>query len=828
MKRTGKEQESSKSTRGKEEAAGSSLQYAPPREPSVSGVDIIPTSTRPIIQRSKEVQDELAKKGQSPLMYASAVAPDSGGAAAGLSSSSGVHHLLLSPSQKHPPTGRGAENGKKSKELTHAAPMEESSLPHSPRPRWWTFFGVSRRQRQQRPRGRQQAHSREPVFGSVEEDSDDPELPGATAIQDGNEIQRTKGRLTAQDYDTPTLQPRRERQQQEEGNDIPVVTPEGIIDGKEIQGEDDTKISRVQKIAIAIILIVIIVALGFGIPAILNASENNEPKTKYVAAPTISPAPTQSAPSSIPTPSPTASPQPSRSPSSSHFPSSIPTLRPTASPQPSDVPSTSAVPSATPSRSIAPSACPSRAPSLSAVPSETPSQSINPSASPSDEPSTTYEKNLPTTMKEFALTLSKKESLDDPSSPQSKAIEWLVQDELEHQSGWDIIESTQRYVLAVLYHSTGGDGWWNNAQRSWFQVSSVCQWSSHVICNENGAILSLALAYDNLRGNVPIELGTLTALTRLELSNNALTGSIPSELGQLTAIESLWLFGNALTGPIPSELGQLTAMTSMRMSRNALSGPIPSELGRLTSMTDMSLYRNALTGPVPSEVGRLTAMEELSLGENALSGAIPSELDQLTVLEDLYLYQNALTGPMPSELGQLTAMEVLNLRDNSLTGPIPSELGQLTALYWMFLHDNSFTGPIPSELGQLTSMTDMSLYRNALTGPIPSELGQLTEMTSLYWYDNALTGTVPDELTQLTNLRYIYLHKSDLTGTVPSGFCAAPFPDWRNSWQRFATDCISEIQCDCCNFCYNEAGICFEWSNSRGDFVSSFSPLCYI
>ena len=614
MKRTGKEEESSK-RKDHEEAAGASLQYAPAREPSV-----VPTSTPPSTQGSEEVHDELAKKEKSPLVYAPATAG---------SSSGGV------------PGGEDSNSNRKAKAITHAAPMEEESPSQSPPA---TFGGTRPRQQrqhqpqQQRLRGEESAAIEE----EVESDDYDPEVPGATAIQAGVEVQRTKGRLTAQEeYETPTLQPRGDPKQQ--GNDIPVVTPEGIIDGKEIlEGEDDTKLSRLQKIAIGIILVVIVGGLGYGIPAILAATKSKEPKTKYVSDPTISPAPTLS---------PTASPQPSRS------------------------------------------------------------------SSPSQSPSTTYEKNLPTVMKELALTLSNSETLNDPSSPQSKAVEWLVEDELEHQKGWDVIELTQRYVLAVLYHSTRGYEWSNYAPESWFQASSVCEWSSHVICNENGAISSLSLGRDNLRGNIPIELDALTAMT------------------------SMYLYDNALTGPIPSELGQLTAMTS------------------------------------------------LALGDTALTGPIPSELGQLTALDRLFLDRNSLTGPIPSELGQLRAMSRLDLNGNTLTGIIPSELGQLRAMKFFWLHENS------------------------LTGPIPSELGQLTEMGYLYLYENFLTGTVPIELTQLIYLSKIYLNKNDLTGTVPIGFCAAPFPDWRNEnvWSYvFATDCISQIQCDCCNVCYDE----------EGDFVS--------
>ena len=198
---------------------------------------------------------------------------------------------------------------------------------------------------------------------------------------------------------------------------------------------------------------------------------------------------------------------------------------------------------------------------------------------------------------------------------------------------------------------------------------------------------------------------------------------------------------------------------------------------------------------IPTEIAHLSTLQFLSL-YRSVKGTIPSELGQLTALTDLRLSNNAFTGTIPSELGQLTEMRhQLHLEYNLLTGPIPSELGQLTALYWMFLHGNS------------------------LTGPIPSEFGQLAELNKLHLHDNALTGTVPNELTQLTNLYTIRLQSNDLTGSVPSAFCAAPFRFGRN-YGSLSADCISEVQCDCCNHCYDESGNCFRWSSSERDFLS--------
>ena len=186
-------------------------------------------------------------------------------------------------------------------------------------------------------------------------------------------------------------------------------------------------------------------------------------------------------------------------------------------------------------------------------------------------------------------------------------------------------------------------------------------------------------------------------------------------------------------------------------------------------------------------------------------------------LGDLY-------GTIPVELALLTALTYLDLARNVLFGTLPTELGQLTALTVLALSDNQLTGTIPAELGQLIALTDLGLGSNVLFGNIPTQLGQLTALTWLNLSKDKLTGTIPLALTQLTNLKRLYLQGNRLTGQMPPGFCSAPFPDWRaDGWygtNRLVADCIPEIQCDCCDRCYDESGKGLCWSYERNNFGS--------
>uniref|UniRef100_A0ACD5ZVK2 Uncharacterized protein n=1 Tax=Avena sativa TaxID=4498 RepID=A0ACD5ZVK2_AVESA len=118
----------------------------------------------------------------------------------------------------------------------------------------------------------------------------------------------------------------------------------------------------------------------------------------------------------------------------------------------------------------------------------------------------------------------------------------------------------------------------------------------------------------------------------------------------LYLLKGIDLSENQLTGEIPYEIGSLSAVLILNLSRNCIGGSIPDELGGITNLEALDLSWNDLSGRIPHSLASLSYLSYLNLSYNDLSGKIPSG-NQLQTLEgDIFIGNANLCGPPLSRI----------------------------------------------------------------------------------------------------------------------------------------------------------------------------------
>ncbi|CAB9522273.1 Leucine Rich Repeat [Seminavis robusta] len=293
------------------------------------------------------------------------------------------------------------------------------------------------------------------------------------------------------------------------------------------------------------------------------------------------------------------------------------------------------------------------------------------------------------------------EALENPTSPQSKAYEWLINNINNKSSTQNILPKwrlKQRFALATFYYSTRGDFWvkhggwlnWETNECDWEQVILNKNVSPDLCCNEMGEIKALVFHIaNNMDGTIPPEISFLgKSLQLLKLNQQQqLMGSIPTELGELTQLSKLTLTTTGISGTIPIELGLLTNLgqLKLKLKLNNLLGSIPSELGKLGNITNFMLHGTHLTGYLPTEFYQLYKLEILDVTECSrlnMDFVLSEIAENIQQVQSITLIQRARGDkmPLPSHLGNLTKLSDLALNDWNISGTIPSNFGDLTEL----------------------------------------------------------------------------------------------------------------------------------------------------
>ena len=300
-----------------------------------------------------------------------------------------------------------------------------------------------------------------------------------------------------------------------------------------------------------------------------------------------------------------------------------------------------------------------------------------------------------------------------------------------------LTDSVERAALVAFYKATDGDNWiWND------------NWCTDLPLNYWGGIGTRTYYYSDDQNEYR------TNVDNIWLNSMNLNGTLPIELFNLKKLRKIALDSNYenLKGDLPKEIGRLTELTEIDLRRSAFSGPIPKELGNLRNLRKIQFFGDCFCGEIPPELGNLTELEILDLGANFdITGTIPPELGKLTKLWSLVLDRNQLTGEIPAELGNLTNLTELNLSNNQLTGEIPESFSNLKNLFV----NRDFQGITPG--------INLQTHRNCLSGKIPSLFIEHPSWKHEWW--NLLAYNSGYNLEEL-NIPAPSFHVTDVNGNI--------------------------------------------------------------
>jgi len=205
------------------------------------------------------------------------------------------------------------------------------------------------------------------------------------------------------------------------------------------------------------------------------------------------------------------------------------------------------------------------------------------------------------------------EYLTDKTTSAYHALRWLTETD-PRQLEADDPELLSRFALASFYyethpnaaekHSSGettqiDSGWKKDS--NWMSEKSVCQWFG-VDCQSilgNMDVVHLNLTSNDVRGNIPLELRSLTNMILLDLSNNELEGHIPQQVFRMFQITYLMLQNNQLSGSLPSQINMMEGLIELHLTKNSFHGSIPSAIASLSNLKTLDLGQNAFQGTIP-------------------------------------------------------------------------------------------------------------------------------------------------------------------------------------------------------------------------------------
>ena len=205
------------------------------------------------------------------------------------------------------------------------------------------------------------------------------------------------------------------------------------------------------------------------------------------------------------------------------------------------------------------------------------------------------------------------------------------------------------------------------------------------------------------------------------------------------------------------------SITAIILPKAGLVGELPPEVEALKYLKKIDLDGNNIQGKIPA----MPYLTHLSVAFNELTGSLPGHFSEMTRLQFLSLNENSYQGQLPKKIGALTDLKVLALNGNELTGGI-AEVNSLSLLEELNLSHNAFDDRLTNNsFEQLSNLKVMDLKSNRISGPLPDSLWTLTNLEVIDFHGNALDGHINDVIVPGHSLKYLDVSSNILGGGLP-------------------------------------------------------------
>ncbi|XP_004307768.1 PREDICTED: LRR receptor-like serine/threonine-protein kinase FLS2-like [Fragaria vesca subsp. vesca] len=311
------------------------------------------------------------------------------------------------------------------------------------------------------------------------------------------------------------------------------------------------------------------------------------------------------------------------------------------------------------------------------------------------------------------------------------------------------------------------------------------------VCGSN-RIETLSLRSCNLSGPIPVSLGNLSCLERLDISHNQFNGTLPESIGQLKMLTYLDISYNSFQGVVSeAHFTHLTELSIFLGNENSLRlntsrdwippfqkleylcldfwhlGPeFPTWIQKSPfRLRDLSLSGTGLSDTIPNWVWN-SSTRYLNLSHNQLHGELPSLA--ATTYWVIDLSSNQFNGSLPLVSSNVS---ILDLSNSSFSGSVSHFFCDTRdgpkQLQLLHLGNNHLVGRIPDCWMNWKNLKYVNLERNSFTGNIPSSMGHLPLLGSLYLRNNQLSGELPSSMQNLSELEVVDLGLNKLEGSLP-------------------------------------------------------------